>query len=340
MAVGFDVQVVRSASEVKPDVWDQLGRGQPFASQQWYCFCEASLAAQPFHILLRQRGELIARATLWLMRREQLPIQSRVGRAVVQGILQRWPLLACRTPLIDRSGLVLPPGPRYHDALATVAEAARRVGRQSRASFVLFDYLDQALVWPAPYQQMQIGEPSTRLDIQWADFEQYTSQWTKSMRKDYHRHTNRANDLGIEIQAHSQITHIQDALPLIRQVERQHQAAPNLNAQRILEESQRVPHTWLTATIQDRLVGCGLLLGDGDARMLTLLGLDYNIQFVYFQLLYAAVRAAIESGAKTLYGGSGANSFKERLGFTLWHNNQIAVSANQWFFREVAKRLA
>ncbi len=340
MAVGFDVQVVRSAADVEQETWDQLGCGHPFASQQWYRFCEISLAAQPFHILLQHQGELAARATLWLIRHDQLPIQSRVGRVVAQGILQHWPLLACRTPLIDRSGLILPPGPLYHDALATITETARSLGRQNRASFVMFDYLDQSLVWPAPYQQTQIGNPSTRLDIRWPDFEQYMGQWNKSMRKDYHRHTNRASDLGIEIQTHAQITHIPDALPLIRQVEQQHHSAPNLNAQRILEESHRVPHTWLTATIQNRLVGCGLLLGDGDARMLTMLGLDYNIQFVYFQLLYAAVRAAVESGAKTLYGGSGANSFKERLGFTLWHNNQIAFSATQWFFREVAKRLA
>jgi hypothetical protein len=69
---------------------------------------------------------------------------------------------------------------------------------------------------------------------------------------------------------------------LIQNVERQHHAAPKLTARAILEHAHEVPSTWLTAECGERLVGCGLLLRDGESCFLTLLGLDYDVRFAYF----------------------------------------------------------
>jgi hypothetical protein len=47
--------------------------------------------------------------------------------------------------------------------------------------------------------------------------------------------------------------------------------------------------------------------------------------------MYAAVRCAIESGARVLYGGGGAYELKRRLGFTKLPDNYMMVAAStQW----------
>ena len=100
-----------------------------------------------------------------------------------------------------------------------------------------------------------------------------------------------------------------------------------------------VDHIWLTARIDDRLLGCGLLLGDGNARVLALLGLDYSVQYVYFQLLYAAVRSVIEEGMPVLYGGGGAYDLKQRLGFELEHNNHTVFAGRGWLLQSLGRLL-
>jgi predicted N-acyltransferase len=87
-------------------------------------------------------------------------------------------------------------------------------------------------------------------------------------------------------------------------------------------------------------VACGLLLGDDSARILTCLGLDYDIKYVYFQMVYSAIRCAIEAGVKVLRGGGGAYDFKERLGFEPVNNTQIAVASSNAALVRLIGRLA
>ena len=84
----------------------------------------------------------------------------------------------------------------------------------------------------------------------------------------------------------------------------------------------------------------GLLMGDGAARILTCLGLDYDVQYVYFQMVYAAIRCAIENNVQLLRGGGGAYEFKQRLGFEPVNNTQIAVVSSNAVFVNLMRRLA
>jgi hypothetical protein len=61
--------------------------------------------------------------------------------------------------------------------------------------------------------------------------------------------------------------------------------------------------------------------------MLTLLGRDYRAPYAYFKLFYEGIRLAIESGARTLRGGSGAYDLKRRLGFKPQANNYVTFAA-------------
>lgn len=330
----LDLQIAHSVEEVGQSTWDYLGQHHPLAGYRWYRFGEAVLADElPVYILLSYQGEPVGRATFWVKRREPLPIQSSAVRRSIEALIRRWPLFVCRSPLTSLSGLILPEPPLRDEALRLIAEAALQEARRYRASFVLFDYLEgreaNLPAWPAGFAATTIADPGTRLHISWTSFEDYLAHLSKSARKDYRRHRNRAADQGIRVTCR-QLTDPLDsgtvdrALTLIHNVDRHHRSPSHPWGRELLEKAHLVDATWITASIGERMVGCGLLLGDGDVRFLALLGLDYEVQYVYFQLVYAAVEQAIESGVRILRGGSGAYEMKLRLGFQL-EDNYYAV---------------
>jgi GNAT superfamily N-acetyltransferase len=104
----------------------------------------------------------------------------------------------------------------------------------------------------------------------------------------------------------------------------------------MLENAEAIGAAWLAAEINGQLVGCGLLLPDGGALTLALLGLDYTAQYAYFQLMYAAIRHAIQAGASVLRGGTGAYEFKQRLGFQTEPRSSIAFYITNGVLRRVA----
>jgi predicted N-acyltransferase len=181
--------------------------------------------------------------------------------------------------------------------------------------------------------------PGTQLCIRWPSFDTYVQQLGKSARKDYNRHINRARDLGIQVKASTQPSRLEEATALMRNVEAYHAVQPNPYLPHLLRRASLVHSHWLTAEINDQLVGCGLLLRDGDTCCLAALGLNYDVKYVYFQLVYAAIRTAIETGAKTVRGGTNAYEIKERLGFQPELNNHIIFSATNPLLRYATRQL-
>jgi predicted N-acyltransferase len=275
-----------------------------------------------------------------LTRDEQLPVLSKPTRSVMQAALRRWPLLICRSPLAKTSGLLIPDNPQMAaPILNLITHTVRDFAANHGVSFMLFDYLEPKAPVPAQFTQLSVPEPGTRLRLNFDTFDSYASWLGKSAKKDYRRHTNHAENLGIRVQTHRSVTDLEKAISLIHNVYHHHKTPPDSHIRSLLENAHRVNMIWLTAKIEDRLVGCGLLVGDGDTYSLALLGMDYKVEYVYFQLVYAAIRAAIEAGAKNLRGGSGAYEFKQRLGFQLETNNNIAVAAVNDVVRQVMQRL-
>ena len=343
--MGLEIQIAHSVQEIDPEAWDRLGGGRPFTTWRWYRFGEAVLEGdQPFYVLLSRDGEPAARATLWLTRQEPLPIPSRRLRAGVQALLRRWPLLICRSPLAATGGLLFADPALRAEALTAIGKAARSLGRAHHASFLLFDYLEEEQAawsdWPPGFRALTIADPGTRLVITWPDFDGYLRHLRKSVRKDYRRHRNRAADLGIVVRRHHQPVRTEEALALIRNVEAHHGSEPNPRARAIWEKAGMVEATWLTAEIEERLVGCGLVLGDGDTRFLALLGLDYSVRYAYFQLVYGAIRTVIEEGVRVLRGGGGAYDMKQRLGFQLERDNYVVYAGAGPLFHRLGRWLA
>lgn len=343
--MNFDIQVVHSLDQVDQGAWDYLGQGRPFTNYRWYRFGETVLSDDtPVYIILSRGGEAMARGTFWLKRQEAVPIASKLIRRLFEMMFRRWPLSVCRSPLTSTSGLILPEPPLRDEALKTIAQIAQEEAQRHQASLVIFDYLERHQTewagWPDTFAPVTLPDPGTRLIIAWPNFESYLQHLRKSVRKDYNRHCNRAADLGIAINRHPAVTNLDEAMLLIRGVEKRHNSAPNPRVRAILENAAMVDAAWLTAKIADRMVGCGLLLGDGGTWFLALLGLDYNVQYVYFQLVYAAIRWAVEEGVQILRGGGGVYDMKQRLGFQLEQNNYVTFAAQSRGLRWLGRRLA
>lgn len=335
--MAFDIQIAHSVEEIGQEAWDCLSGDRPFASYHWYRFGETVLADDvPIYIILSHQGEPAARGTFWLRRREQLPISSRIVRLLMEAILSRWPLLICQSPLVEASGLVLPQDQTLRDgAVGTIARVAQEQAREHRVSFLACDYLEEHEArntgWPNAFATIEFQNPGTRLIVKWPDFESYLSHLSRSARRDYRRHRKRAAKRNIKVERLSLVqpldeTTLDEAVALIRNVERRHNSAPKPWARAMLRHACMVDAMWLKAEVEGHLVGCDLLLGDGDTWVMTLPGLDYKTEYTYFQLMYTPIHHAIEVGARSLWGGSGAYELKMRLGFQLTSNNHTTFA--------------
>lgn len=326
----FSVQVSHQLADFDPQDWDTLSAGQPFQSYRWYRYGERVMAdCLPTYIVLRLNQRPVARATLWRVENEPLPLPPGKTRDFIQALFRRWPLLVCRSPLSNSSGLVLPESPLRAPALLALANLAREQLRQQAGSFLLFDYLSEAESdlpgWRGDFLPFNVSDPGTILYNRWESFDDYLASGNKKDRQHYKRALREARQLGIEITQMLTVEKLHDALELIRQVEARHGSPPNPWARAMLEHLAMVDGIFLEAKIKDRLVGCGILFEDEQTQLTAALGLAKDVPFVYFQLLYASLQIALEHRVVALRWGSGAYQVKQQLGFDLELNHFVRV---------------
>lgn len=330
---------------IEAGLWDRIGSNQGFQSYRWYAYAEKVMAdCVPHYILAFNNDELVARAAFYLVQSEPLPIQPEILRTVTQAIFRRWPLFICRTPLAGFSGLVLADETIRPAILELMGTAALDKAAAQPTSFVFFDFIEHTLSlapgWPQQFRAMMVSEPGTFLALEWPNFESYLTHLGKDERYHYRRIQNKAQELGIVVSRHSQVQAIDEALALIRNVERKHSASPVPWTRAALEHLALADGTWLEARIGQRLVGCGLSLRDNGAQINTALGLAEDVPYVYFALLYESLRVAFEHKVRIARLGSGAYDVKRRLGFQTENNNYVmAASANRWL-QKLVDRMA
>ncbi len=349
MTMDFDVQVFHSIEEIGQEAWNRLSVGQPLGSYRWYRFGETVLQdCPPTYIVLSRSGEPVARAAIWLKRQEWLPITSKLLRSGADQLLRHRPLFACETPFVCLSGLVLPAGSERVFAIEKIATHTHALAKKAGAFCALFSYIDQADVvacpWPRPYLAVSYPDEETYMDVSWPDFESYRSQLAKSTRRNIRLHGNEAAEMGITINAQPGPASIDDAVRLIQNVETFHKFGHRPWVRAMLENAPMVDTIWISAHMDNRLVGCCSLLGDDHYLTATLLGLDYSNPkwiYIYYQLMYAVVRYAIENGCKGLYGGGGAYELKRRLGFRKLPDDFMTIAAtgrlSGWLLRGLVR---
>jgi predicted N-acyltransferase len=346
----FDIDIFSSISELDQEVWQQLNCNRPFSSPRWFRFLEKAFPNdRPIYILLYKETVPVAQSVLWVKADEPLPMTSSPLRKLTAAALRRWPLLLGYDPLVGgQCSLLLPADPTLHPAaLETISRLAQKQLNQQEGSFLLYSYLEETQSrwsgWPADFVTLDFDEPETVLPLEWSTFEEYLDwlrQSHKSAYKDYRRHINRAAAAGIEVTVHNQVTAVDEALALVRATEQHHGSMPHPNARLVLEHMPLVGGRWLAACQNGRLVGSGLLLNDNGSWAMKFLGLDYNVRYVYFQLIYTAIQEVINAGGDRLVGGTGAYELKERLGFQPQNNTYIGFMSRSRLLRWLGRHLS
>jgi len=330
----LDFDIFHSVAEINPDEWDRLSAGRPFTSHRWYAYGETVMAdCEPTYLIASQHRQPIARATFWRSSNEPLPIESALLRRAFEPIFRRWPLLICRSPLTSVSGLVLPETPLRKTAQTAFSAKAEELLKQTGCSFLIFDYLskDESMNWSGRLIPMTIPEPGTAMDLPWPSFEAWLQAGNKKDRQHYKRTLREAEKLGIQVSRHKNLEHldIEGALALIQNVEHRFGSAENPWARKMIEHFNMVEGaTFLTASIGQQLVGCGLVLEDNGAQTNTLLGLDKKVPYVYFMLVYESLKIAFEHNIRLMRLGSGSYEVKQQLGFSIEDNNSLLFRAS------------
>ncbi len=329
----FDIRVAHRVEEIGQENWERSSFGRPFSSYGWYQFGERVRANdRPLYILLYLHGEPVARASFWASYEEPLPMSSKAIGSLLQRFFRYRPLLICRTPVADASGLILPTDPELRAAaIQTISTVVRAEAARLQTSFIVYFYLEkeetQFSGWPASYDGVELPGPGTRLQITWPDFESYVNGLSKPVLRAFRHNNNRAEAMDIQIKGQPQVTNPELALRLISAVEAHHHNAPNKFIPAILQYANMVDATWVTGEYLGQMAGCLILFRDRDCSFVTLLGLDYHVKYVYFQLLYEAIRRAICPGTTSLWAGTGAYEIKQELGFELTTNNYIMYTS-------------
>ena len=326
----IELEIYHKLSETNSQEWDDISNGQPFQSYQWYAYGEKVLTESgdlPHYLMLHRDGKPIARAAFWWISNEPLPIPSLPLRKALESFQRRWPLLICRSPLANISGLILPEAPLRGACLELITQSAQQELRRRHGSFMMFDFLEISQVnwpdWPAEFQSITVADPGTQLEAQWDDFEGYLAWSSKKNRRNYKHILSLADKSGLDLTYRDSVSDMEATLSLIRNVERKHRSAPNPWFRSMLDHMHMIDSNWLEVHQGQKLVGCLLLLRDGQTQYATAIGLAEDSHDVYLLLLFTALQIACEKKVKRIRLGSGAYEAKRRLGFELEFNNSV-----------------
>ena len=238
--------------------------------------------------------------------------------------------MICRSPLSSLSGLILPEPPLCKTVQQVIGSKARELASEAGCSYLIFDYLSKqgSQNWPETFSTMTISDPGTVMRIDWPSFEAYLEAGNKKDRQHYKKTVREAEKLGIQVSRHSKVDDIEEALALVRGVERRHGSAENPWARAMLERIEMIDGIFLTARIGTRLVACGLVLQDNGTQINATLGLVAEVPYVYFMLVYESMKIAFEHKARFIRLGSGTYDVKQQLGFSQEDNNTLSYCAS------------
>lgn len=342
MKASISIEIIHSIHDIDASVWNALSGGQPFQSHAWFSFGEEVMHdCTPVYILAYEEERLAGRASFWVVHNEPLPQYVGLWRPILKLILNKWPLLICRSPLSLTSGVFISAeGSARNIIFSRILESALDVGKQNGCSFLLFDYLgrDQNLDWSPDFSVMEVPNPGTFMENRWNGFDDYLEKGNKKDRQHYKRTVREAEKLGIKITRSTKVSHIDEALYLIHDVEHQHGAPENPWMRNMLLKMDMVNGVFLTAFMNEKLVGCGLLLEDNNAQMATALGLSKQVPYVYLMLVYEGIKTALEENIRLMRWGSGAYEVKQRLGFEREDNGLFAFAPIQPAIRKLMKQ--
>lgn len=295
------------------------------------------------YLLAYQNRELVGRASLWVTPNEPLPDYAGAWRVSLKWLLKKWPLLICRSPLSNTSGLVISAGSEHQDEISSslIAASMEQASRRN-CSFLVFDYLaaNEKQNWPQGFSKIEAPNSGMIMENRWCSFDDYLASGNKKDRQHYKRTVRESEKLGIKVNRSARADDVHVLLPLIRNMERRHGSPSNPWAGNMLRSMEMVGGILLTVTADGKVVGCGLLLEDNNAQLTSALGRYKDLPYVYLMLVYEGVKVALDRHVKLLRWGSGAYELKQKLGFKAEDNGVSAFTPIHPFIRKIMKYLS
>jgi uncharacterized protein len=323
-APNISIQITSSIKEIQAEEWNALAAGRPFQSYSWYQFAEKVMlesGCRSIYLLSYRDGTLTGRASLWVVHNEPIILAGQL-RTFLKPLLRKFPLLICRSPFSNTSGLIAPD----QETLEALVDAAITQGRQMGCIALLLDYLSNtdATNLPDRFYVEDVPKPGTVLVNSWDSFEQYLACGSKKDRQHYKRVIRKAGELGIQVRKEASAQNVDAISKIVHATESKHGSEPNPWTKGLLAHMGMVGGMLLVATRNEEITGCGLLFEDNGAQLATALGHTQSNDYTYFLLAYTGIEVAFTHGVKTLRWGSGAYEVKRRLGFVPEDNGKYA----------------
>ncbi len=346
--MGFTVTTANRIDDMDIEVWDQLGAGTPFSSARWSRLAEQIVEDfDARYILLTRDRKPVGRASVAFEKNPGMSISQPLMRAFVTRLLSQYPMVYCHAPpanIAQMSGLILPPGDEVaalhliHDTLWQIAAVRPSsylvMGWLSAHERQFIEQLEGYTLLPDSNMVLELSAPS---------FDKFIEKLSKSARRNFRDNNKFAEEMNLRVERATHYSqHSERLWELINNVDDHHKNVGTTPYHRdafsTIERDFAGQQTMLLAWAGEKLVGCLLLLHDQGVLRITLIGRDYDYEYVYFQIFYEMVRYAIEHGLQRIYGGTGAEQFKRSLGFQDVPT-YIAMTAQAQLLRWLATRI-
>ena len=297
------VETVTAMDAVEPAAWDALAAGRSlFVSRPWLGVVELDRRAVPSYLLARDGAQLVAALPLYEVAEESNPCYRFAEE--LPGVPVPTGHLVGGTRRGYRNELLGPP-----EASSRLAEAALAAGRPVVFFFLGLDDAE-ALAAVDGASQPLFQRPEARLEAPGASFSDYLDTLSRDRRRKVRREIE-GFTAGVEVGRETVHKGLEEAAPLLVNVERKHGGDPPVEVMRgfltALDEAFGPRCVLFTCRRERRLVAFSLAIEWGDRLYVRAIGLDYEAEpppGSYFNLgYYEPLRHCYERGLGGLHLG-------------------------------------
>jgi predicted N-acyltransferase len=338
-AAGYAISLFETSAEIDRAGWQKVCAGaSTFMDLRFLAAVEAGMkpACQFRFAMVYDGDEPVACAGITAMQVDFTDFgDPRVSWLVKYNPLlwrfRRMKMLFCSLPGSpgDRS-LVIAPGADSARVLALLDEQMVRIAHELRLDAIVYkEFMPDHIRWMDPllahgYARVEIP-PMHVLDPAFSSFSAYCAALRTRYRQQVTKSTRKLKDSGITT------TVLTDPDEIMRLYTRDTHA---MYVEMTLKSDLRIevlPYEYYRELVRampdrvelvslikdDRIVGFGWCLNDGDTYHMMYAGIDYaiNRQYdLYFNLMYAGFDRALRKGVKRIHVGQTATAFKSRMG--------------------------